>query len=53
MMSLIYTILALCAILQVGVFTKGRKVGAIGISLSERVTYHGLALNVDMDLQPF
>lgn len=36
-----------------GVFTKGRKMGAIGISISEGVTYHGLALNVDMDLHPF
>ena len=31
----------------------GRKLGAVGVQLKERVTTHGLALNVDMDLSAF
>jgi lipoyl(octanoyl) transferase len=29
------------------------KIAALGIKVSNHCTYHGLALNVDMDLQPF
>lgn len=36
-----------------GVWLEGRKVAAIGVRARQWVTYHGLALNVDMDLKPF
>lgn len=34
-------------------FTGLGKIAALGIKVSRNCTYHGLALNVDMDLQPF
>ncbi|XP_009766151.1 octanoyltransferase LIP2p, chloroplastic [Nicotiana tabacum] len=36
-----------------GVWVEGRKLAAIGIRVSQWVTYHGLALNVTADLAPF
>jgi hypothetical protein len=36
-----------------GVWVGGAKVAAIGVRASRWVTYHGLALNVAMDLRPF
>jgi lipoyl(octanoyl) transferase len=36
-----------------GVWTEGRKIGSIGVHVSRGVTTHGLAVNVDNDLQPF
>jgi lipoate-protein ligase B len=36
-----------------GIWIDDRKVGAIGVAVSRWVTYHGLALNVDMDLDYF
>lgn len=36
-----------------GVWVDGRKVAAIGVRAQRWVTYHGMALNVDMDLAPF
>ncbi len=32
---------------------KARKIGSIGVHLSRSVTTHGLAINVNNDLQPF
>ena len=29
------------------------KIAALGIKVSRHCTYHGVALNVDMDLEPF
>ena len=29
------------------------KIAALGIKISRHCTYHGVALNVDMDLEPF
>jgi len=29
------------------------KIAALGVKISQGCAYHGLALNVDMDLQPF
>jgi lipoyl(octanoyl) transferase len=36
-----------------GVYVDGAKVAALGIRVSRGRAYHGLALNVDMDLAPF
>ena len=36
-----------------GVWVDGRKIAAIGVRAQRWVTYHGMALNVDMDLSPF
>jgi lipoyl(octanoyl) transferase len=36
-----------------GVWVKGRKIGSIGVHVSRGVTTHGLAINVNNDLQPF
>ena len=36
-----------------GVWAAGGKIGSIGVHVSRGVTTHGLAVNVDNDLQPF
>jgi lipoyl(octanoyl) transferase len=36
-----------------GVYVDGAKVAALGIRVSRGCAFHGLALNVDMDLSPF
>ena len=36
-----------------GVYVDGRKVGSIGLRVRQGRTYHGLSLNVAMDLAPF
>jgi len=36
-----------------GVYVKNRKIAALGIRVRNGCCYHGLALNVDMDLAPF
>ena len=36
-----------------GVYVGGAKVAALGIRVSRGCAYHGVALNVDMDLSPF
>jgi lipoyl(octanoyl) transferase len=36
-----------------GVYVGGAKIAALGIRVSRGRAYHGLALNVDMDLTPF
>ena len=36
-----------------GVYVDGRKLAAIGLRIRRHASYHGLALNVDMDLAPF
>jgi len=38
---------------HVGVWVGGAKIAAIGVAVSRRVTYHGLALNVAGDLRGF
>ncbi len=36
-----------------GVWVEGRKIGSVGIAVRRGIAFHGLALNVDMDLRPF
>lgn len=36
-----------------GVYVGGAKIAALGLRVRHGCTYHGLALNVDMDLAPF
>jgi len=36
-----------------GIYVAGAKVAALGIRVSRGCAFHGLALNVDMDLSPF
>ena len=36
-----------------GVYVRGAKIAALGLRISRGRAYHGLALNVDMDLSPF
>ncbi len=38
---------------QVGVWVGDAKIGAIGVHVERHVTMHGLAVNVDADLEPF
>lgn len=36
-----------------GVYVAGRKLASLGLRVRRGCSYHGLALNVDMDLEPF
>lgn len=36
-----------------GVWANGKKIASIGVAVRGWITYHGVALNVDCDLQPF
>ncbi|CAC9435208.1 lipoyl(octanoyl) transferase LipB [bacterium endosymbiont of Bathymodiolus sp. 5 South] len=36
-----------------GVYVQGAKIAALGLKVKNGATYHGLSLNVDMDLSPF
>ena len=36
-----------------GVYVDGRKIAALGVRIRRGCSYHGLSLNVDMDLSPF
>jgi lipoyl(octanoyl) transferase len=36
-----------------GVYVDGRKICSLGLRVRKGCTYHGLALNVAMDLEPF
>jgi lipoyl(octanoyl) transferase len=36
-----------------GVYVDGEKIAALGVRVRKGCTYHGLALNIDMDLMPF
>lgn len=36
-----------------GVYVKNRKIAALGLRVKHNCTYHGLSINVDMDLTPF
>lgn len=36
-----------------GVYVKGKKIASLGLKIRKGCSFHGLALNVDMDLSPF
>ncbi len=36
-----------------GVYVAGAKIGSLGLRVRKGCSYHGLSLNVDMDLEPF
>lgn len=36
-----------------GVWVNDDKIGSIGLGIKKQITFHGMALNVDMDLTPF
>ena len=36
-----------------GVYVDGKKIAALGLKIKQGRTYHGLSLNIDMDLEPF
>ena len=36
-----------------GIYVGGAKLGSVGLRVRRGCSYHGLALNIDMDLQPF
>lgn len=36
-----------------GVYTNGRKIASLGLRIKQGRSFHGLALNIDMDLEPF
>ena len=36
-----------------GVYVSGKKIASLGLRIRRGCSFHGLALNVDMDLQPF
>jgi lipoyl(octanoyl) transferase len=48
-----YGIAAQCRRAAPGVYVEGRKLASIGVRVRRGGTYHGLALNVAMDLAPF
>lgn len=36
-----------------GVYVGGRKIAAVGLRVSNGCTFHGISINVDLDLEPF
>lgn len=36
-----------------GIYIEGRKIASLGLKIRKNCTYHGLSLNVDLDLTPF
>jgi lipoyl(octanoyl) transferase len=48
-----YNIRAIARADAPGVYVDGRKIASLGLRLKNGCSYHGLALNVDMDLAPF
>ncbi|MEJ6590466.1 MAG: lipoyl(octanoyl) transferase LipB [SAR86 cluster bacterium] len=48
-----YSVVAVARRDAPGVYVDGRKVAALGLRIRKGCSYHGLSLNVDMDLTPF
>ncbi len=38
---------------NIGIFVKNKKIASIGIAVKNKITFHGLAFNINMDLTPF
>ena len=36
-----------------GVYVDDKKIASIGLRISNGKTYHGISINIDMDLEPF
>lgn len=36
-----------------GVYTEGKKIASLGLRIRQGCSFHGLALNIEMDLEPF
>jgi lipoyl(octanoyl) transferase len=36
-----------------GVYVDGRKIASVGLRVRRGASYHGMALNIDVDLEPF
>lgn len=48
-----YSIEAICRKDAPGVYVDGRKVASVGLRVRRGASYHGMALNIDVDLEPF
>ncbi|HEY3488419.1 MAG TPA: lipoyl(octanoyl) transferase LipB [Gammaproteobacteria bacterium] len=48
-----YGVAAVARVDAPGVYVANAKIAALGLRVSQGCSYHGLALNVDMDLNPF
>jgi lipoyl(octanoyl) transferase len=48
-----YRIVAQCRARAPGVYVDGHKLASVGLRIRRGGSYHGLALNVNMDLEPF
>lgn len=48
-----YGINAQCKENAPGVYVEGAKIAALGLRVKKNKSYHGLSLNIDMDLSPF
>lgn len=48
-----YQITAMARADAPGVYVNGNKIASLGLKIRRQKSYHGLALNVDMDLTPF
>lgn len=48
-----YSIKAANSINAPGVYVQGKKIASIGLRVRRNFSYHGMALNVAMDLEPF
>jgi lipoyl(octanoyl) transferase len=48
-----YDVLSECRANAPGVYVSDRKVASVGLRIRRGASYHGMALNVDMDLEPF
>jgi len=36
-----------------GIYVNGKKIASLGLKIKNGYSYHGLSLNIDMDLTPF
>lgn len=48
-----YSLSALTKVGAPGVYVDGEKIAALGLRIKKGRSYHGLSLNIDMDLSPF